>query len=139
MFTRSARGMSGWAVACLIVMSAPAQPPPGPVPGILEGSRLVLRGAGGAPYLTIEQAESGNVALAILDRSGVGRVELSLLDDATPRVLRTVPSAAAGCRRGLRGRAVSGAAGSSLEYSHLLRSGAAIIRVYKFDGSTHSA
>jgi hypothetical protein len=86
--------MSGWAAACAIVMSGLAEPPvhgpdPAPAPGngTLEGARLVLRGADGSPYLTIEQAEGGNAALSLLDRAGVARVELSLLDDATPRVV----------------------------------------------------
>ncbi len=85
-----ARGMSGWAAACAIVMSGLAEPPvPGPAPGngTLEGARLVLRGADGSPYLTIEQAEGGNAALSLMDRAGVARVEMSLLDDATPRVV----------------------------------------------------
>jgi hypothetical protein len=83
--------MSGWVVACVIVMSGPAQPPPPPVPeagpGILDGSRLVLRTSKGAPYLTVEQSESGNTVMGLLDRAGFARVELSLLDDATPRIL----------------------------------------------------
>jgi len=85
------RGMSGWAAACVIVMSGQAEPQPAPAPapapGTLEGARLILRGTDGSPYLTIEQAEGGNAALALLDRAGVARVELSLLDDATPRVV----------------------------------------------------
>lgn len=83
----NARGMCGWAAACLIALSGLAEPQPAPAPGALEGAGLVLRGADGLPYLTIEQARSGNAALSLLDRAGVARVELSLLDDATPRVL----------------------------------------------------
>jgi hypothetical protein len=56
-------------------------------PGVVEGSAMVLRGADGRPYMTIEQDAGGQAVLALRDRQGVARVELSLLDQATPRVV----------------------------------------------------
>lgn len=77
----NARGSWCWAAAGLIVLSGQANEPEPASPGALEGSRLVLRGAGGLPYLTIEQAQGGDAALSLLDRAGTARVELSLPDD----------------------------------------------------------